>query len=82
MNNVDGVEFILACGGTEALVSPSGDPVPESLEKLEQILMLGLGKRLCLIILFILLILDTDYIELKMDLLCLCYRFRCLFLRV
>lgn len=49
MNNVDDAEFILA-HGTEALGSPSGDPLPKSLEELEQILMLGLEKRLPMVV--------------------------------
>nr|CAB3481617.1 unnamed protein product [Digitaria exilis] len=49
VNNVDDAEFILA-HGTEALDSPSGDPLPKSLEELEQILMLGLEKRLPMVV--------------------------------
>ena len=43
MNNVDDAEFILA-HGTEVFGSPSSNPLPKSLEKLEQVLMLGLEK--------------------------------------
>ncbi|KAJ1269456.1 hypothetical protein BS78_07G213200 [Paspalum vaginatum] len=49
VNNVDDAEFILA-HGTEALGSPSGDPIPKSLEELEQVLMLGLEKRLPMVV--------------------------------
>ena len=49
VNNVDDAEFILA-HGTEALGSPSGDPLPKSLEELEQVLMLGLEKRLPMVV--------------------------------
>lgn len=49
VNNVNDAEFILA-HGTEALGSPSGDPLPKSLEELEQILMLGLEKRLPMVV--------------------------------
>ena len=49
MNNVDDAEFILA-HGTEALGSPSGDPLPKSLEELEQVLMLGLEKQLPMVV--------------------------------
>lgn len=49
VNNVDDAEFILA-HGTEALGLPSGDPLPKSLEELEQVLMLGLEKRLPMVV--------------------------------
>jgi len=49
VNNVDDAEFILA-HGTEALGSPSGDPLPKSLEELEQVLMLGLEKQLPMVV--------------------------------
>lgn len=49
VNNVDDAEFILA-HGTEALGSPSGDPLPKSLEELEQVLMLGLERRLPMVV--------------------------------
>ncbi|KAL6646276.1 hypothetical protein ACP70R_017884 [Stipagrostis hirtigluma subsp. patula] len=49
VNNVDDAEFILA-HGTEALGLPSGDPLPKSLEELEQILILGLEKRLPMVV--------------------------------
>lgn len=49
VNNVDDAEFILA-HGTEALGSPSGDPIPKSLEELEHVLMLGLEKRLPMVV--------------------------------
>jgi hypothetical protein len=49
VNNVDDAEFILA-HGTEALGVPSGDPLPKSIEELEQVLMLGLEKRLPMVV--------------------------------
>lgn len=49
VNNVDDAEFILA-HGTEALGSPSGVPLPKSLEELEQVLMLGIEKRLPMVV--------------------------------
>ncbi|CAO2192333.1 unnamed protein product [Urochloa humidicola] len=49
VDNVDDAEFILA-HGTEALGSPSGDPLPKNLEELEQVLMLGLEKQLPLVV--------------------------------
>ncbi|VAI74555.1 unnamed protein product [Triticum turgidum subsp. durum] len=49
VNNVDDAEFILA-HGTEALGLPSGDPLSRSLEELEQILVLGIQKRLPMVV--------------------------------
>uniref|UniRef100_A0A453RPZ9 Uncharacterized protein n=1 Tax=Aegilops tauschii subsp. strangulata TaxID=200361 RepID=A0A453RPZ9_AEGTS len=49
VNNVDDAEFILA-HGTEALGLPSGDPLSKSLEELEQILVLGIQKRLPMVV--------------------------------
>lgn len=49
MSNVDDAEFILA-HGTEALGLPSGDPLPQSLDELEQVLMLALEKRLPMVV--------------------------------
>ncbi|KAG2585465.1 hypothetical protein PVAP13_6KG392200 [Panicum virgatum] len=49
VDNVDDAEFILA-HGTEALGSPSGDPLPKSLEELEQVLMLGLERQLPMVV--------------------------------
>lgn len=49
MSNVKEAEFILA-HGTEALGLPSGDPLPKSLEELEQVLMLCLEKRLPMVV--------------------------------
>ena len=49
MNNVVDAEFILA-HGTEALGLPSGDPLSKSLEELEQILVLGIQKRLPMVV--------------------------------
>uniref|UniRef100_A0A0D9XAE1 Rx N-terminal domain-containing protein n=1 Tax=Leersia perrieri TaxID=77586 RepID=A0A0D9XAE1_9ORYZ len=49
VSNVEEAEFILA-HGTEALGLPSGDPLPKSLEELEQVLLLCLEKRLPMVV--------------------------------
>uniref|UniRef100_A0A0E0ENJ0 Uncharacterized protein n=1 Tax=Oryza meridionalis TaxID=40149 RepID=A0A0E0ENJ0_9ORYZ len=49
VSNVEEAAFILA-HGTEALGLPSGDPLPKSLEELEQVLMLCLEKRLPMVV--------------------------------
>jgi hypothetical protein len=49
VSNVDDAEFILV-HGTEALGLPSGDPLPKSLEELEQVLVLGSEKRLPMVV--------------------------------
>lgn len=49
VSNVDDADFILA-HGTEALGLPSGDPLPKSLGELEQVLVLGIQKRLPMVV--------------------------------
>lgn len=49
VSNVDDAEFILV-HGTEALGLPSGDPLPKSLDELEQVLVLGSEKRLPMVV--------------------------------
>ncbi|KAG8048129.1 hypothetical protein GUJ93_ZPchr0008g13870 [Zizania palustris] len=49
VSNVDDAEFILA-HGTEALGLPSGDPLPKSLEELEQVLTLCIEKQLPMVV--------------------------------